>query len=54
MDVYDGKTLLTHNSISRARKAEPNFWIRYCVFRDLRSRGYIVKTALKFGADFRV
>ena len=55
MDVYDGKTLLTHELyIKRARMAEPNFWIRYCVFRDLRSRGYIVKTALKFGADFRV
>jgi len=35
-------------------KIEENFWVRYCVFRDLRRRGYIVKTALKFGADFRV
>jgi tRNA-intron endonuclease, archaea type len=40
--------------ITKAKKAEPNFWIRYCVFKDLRNRGYIVKTALKFGADFRV
>lgn len=40
--------------LTKARKIEPNFWIRYCVFRDLRERGYIVKTALKFGADFRV
>ena len=24
------------------------------VFRDLRQKGYIVKTALKFGAEFRV
>ena len=23
-------------------------------FKDLRKKGYIVKTALKFGADFRV
>jgi len=30
------------------------FHVRYAVFRDLRNRGYIVKTALKFGADFRV
>ena len=28
--------------------------IRYIVFKELRSRGYIIKTALKFGADFRV
>ena len=40
--------------IKKARKVEPNFWIRYCVFKDMRNRGYIIKTALKFGADFRV
>ncbi len=40
--------------IKRARKAQPNFWTRYCVFRDMRNRGYVIKTALKFGADFRV
>jgi len=40
--------------IKKARKLEENFWTRYCVFRDMRNRGYIIKTALKFGADFRV
>jgi len=40
--------------LKRAQKQEPNFWIRYIVFKNLRDRGYIVKTALKFGADFRV
>lgn len=40
--------------IKLAGEIEPKFWIRYCVYRDMRSRGYIVKTALKFGADFRV
>ncbi len=40
--------------LKKARKIEPNFWIRYCVFKDMRNRGYIIKTALKFGADFRV
>jgi tRNA-intron endonuclease len=55
MDVLEGKKKLTTDDfIKKARKAEPNFWIRYCVFRDMRSRGYVVKTALKFGADFRV
>lgn len=33
---------------------EQDFWLRYAVFRDFRNRGYIIKTALKFGADFRV
>jgi tRNA-intron endonuclease len=40
--------------MKKARKVEPNIWVRYGVFKDLRNRGYIVKTALKFGADFRV
>ena len=54
-EVYYGKVKLDlDNFVKRARKIEPNFWVRYVVFRDLRKRGYIVKTALKFGADFRV
>ncbi|MFH1770905.1 MAG: tRNA-intron lyase [archaeon] len=40
--------------VKKATKIEPNFWVRYSVFKDMRDRGYIVKTALKFGADFRV
>ena len=38
----------------KAKKEDRNFGIRYSVYKDLRNRGYIVKTALKFGADFRV
>ena len=38
----------------KAKKLEPNFWVRFCVYKDIRNRGYIIKTALKFGADFRV
>jgi tRNA-intron endonuclease, archaea type len=56
LDVYDGrkKRLKQDEFIRKARKVEPNFWIRYVVYKDMRSRGYIIKTALKFGADFRV
>jgi len=54
--IFDGrnKELSFDNFVKKARKFEPNFWVKYCVFRDIRSRGYIVKTALKFGAEFRV
>ncbi|MBT3262015.1 tRNA-intron lyase [Candidatus Woesearchaeota archaeon] len=48
------KELTSDEFLKKARKIDKNFWIRYLVFKDLRSRGYIVKTALKFGADFRV
>jgi tRNA-intron endonuclease len=55
LEITDGKKKLNAEAfIKKARTVEPNFWIRYCVFKDMRNRGYIVKTALKFGADFRV
>ena len=40
--------------IKKAQRADKRISIKYPVFRNLRERGYIVKTALKFGADFRV
>ena len=49
-----GRKVAFESYVKKARKEEPNFWIRYIVFKDMRNRGYIVKTALKFGADFRV
>jgi tRNA-intron endonuclease len=49
-----GKDISPDAYMKKAKKVETNFWVRYCVFRDLRLRGYVVKTALKFGADFRV
>ena len=54
--ILDGrnKEIEFDNLLKKARKVEPNVWIRYSVFRDIRDRGYIIKTALKFGADFRV
>lgn len=54
--VYDGrkKELTEEEFIRKARKKDTNFLTRFIVFSDLRDRGYIVKTALKFGGDFRV
>lgn len=54
--VLDGrnKEMSTNLYLKRATKQESNFWVRYSVFKDIRDRGYIIKTALKFGADFRV
>lgn len=55
MLVDTQKKKVSHDAfLQRAKKFEKNFWIRYCAYKDMRSRGYIVKTALKFGADFRV
>lgn len=56
LEIHDGKgkPIGFESYVRKAQKLEPNFWVRYCVFRDMRNRGYVVKTALKFGADFRV
>lgn len=51
---YRKKEMSFQEYFKRANKIEPNFWVRYAVFKDMRTRGYIVKTALKFGADFRI
>jgi tRNA-intron endonuclease len=40
--------------MKRFEKIDKKFRTKYLVFKDLRSRGLIVKTALKFGAEFRV
>ncbi len=56
LEVLDGKkqTVSYTKLFQKAKRADRNFFVRYQTFKDLRARGYIVKTALKFGADFRV
>jgi len=55
IDILEGKKSLKFDDFVKiATKREPNFWTRYVAYRDMRNRGYIVKTALKFGADFRI
>jgi len=49
-----GRNIEFEKFLKKASKSDPHFWVRYYVFKDIRSRGYIIKTALKFGADFRV
>ncbi len=48
------KTMSWTNLLAKGRRLDKSFPVKYSAFRDLRTRGYIVKTALKFGADFRV
>ncbi len=56
IEIYRSKSRKfdTDSFSKKAKKLEPNFRVRYSVFKDIRNRGYIIKTALKFGADFRV
>ena len=40
--------------IKKFKKIDKKIQLKYPVFKDLREKGYVVKTALKFGAEFRV
>jgi len=51
---FEKKKLKKDDFVKLAVKQDNDFWIKFIVYRDMRLRGYIVKTALKFGADFRV
>lgn len=48
------KKILFKDILKKIDRFDKRIQIKYPVFKDLRERGYIVKTALKFGADFRV
>ena len=49
-----GKKIPEKEITKKFQRIDKKFQIKYSVFRDLREKGYVVKTALKFGADFRV
>jgi len=53
--VSDGEKELDFDDLLKlGSKAEENFYAKYIVYKDLRSRGLLVRTGLKFGTDFRV
>jgi len=55
MDILSrNKKISKKELMNRLQRIDKKIQIKYPVFEDLREKGYIVKTALKFGADFRV
>jgi len=50
----DGKKLKFKDLSAKFTEGDPEAMLKYSVYADLRSRGYIIKTGLKFGAHFRV
>ena len=51
---YKNKKIPKTELLKKFQIMDKKFSIKYPVFKDLREKGYVVKTALKFGADFRV
>jgi len=55
IEVYVRSKKLSFNELmERCRKYDKKIQTKFVVFSDLRNKGYLLKTALKFGADFRV
>ena len=55
MDIYEkSQKISLKKFLEKCKEIDKKFLTKYSVFKDLRKRGYIVKTALKFGAEFRV
>lgn len=49
-----GKPIKFDKLLSKIKKKDKRIELKYVVFKDMRKKGYIIKTALKYGADFRV
>jgi tRNA-intron endonuclease len=49
-----GKEINAEDFSSKAARKDNRFTTKSAAYSDLRGKGYILKTALKYGADFRV
>ncbi len=54
IEIVQRKPLSFKELLNKLKRVDKKIQLKYPVYKDLRERGYIVKTALKFGADFRV
>lgn len=55
MGVFSGSQEMSEDNLLRKMKRkDKKIETKFSVFENLRKKGYIVKTALKFGAEFRV
>jgi tRNA-intron endonuclease, archaea type len=50
----DSKTVSFEKYVALASKRDKDAWARFLIFRDLRSRGYVVREGFGFPIDFRI
>jgi len=53
-DEKSGSLVNFQQLLSGAKTKDKNAWVRYLLYRDLRSRGYVVREGFGLGIDFRV
>ncbi len=57
LEVYEEgspQALIFQELLHRFENVDENIWVRYLIYRDLRSRGYVVREGFGLGVDFRV
>jgi len=53
-DEENQGSLTVQDLLERFRSVEEDAWVRFLIYRDLRSRGYVVREGFGLGIDFRV
>lgn len=53
-DEKIGKSVSFQDLFERFHVTDKDAWVKYLVYRDLRSRGYVVREGFGLGIDFRV
>jgi tRNA-intron endonuclease len=57
LEVVNGKSekaLDFQELLHQFELIDENFWVKYLIYRDMRSRGYVVREGFGLGIDFRV
>ena len=52
--LFKNKKISFKDLLKKLERKDTKISLKYTIFKNLRNRGYIPKTALKFGADFRI
>jgi len=53
-DEKTGKAVNFQDLLKRFQMVEKDAWVKYLIYRDLRSRGYVAREGFGLGIDFRV
>ena len=54
VDASDGSKLSFNDLLSRFMEVDERVWTKYLIYRDLRSKGYVVRDGVGLGMDFQV
>ncbi|HII86036.1 TPA: tRNA-intron lyase [Candidatus Bathyarchaeota archaeon] len=55
LEVFENKTAANFQTLLQCyQEKDENAWVNYLVYRDLRTRGYVVREGFGVGTDFRI